>query len=91
MFDIERFLFGTERLGDTRYKTFLAGCCGRIDRFKYIDKHIGEQFLDLRSRMTRSLGGEPYRFFTDPSELEGHKRGQLMNIDILSFNCQFNP
>ncbi|WP_313367013.1 hypothetical protein [Sphingobacterium mizutaii] len=31
---------------------------------------IGVQVLDLRSRMTGGLGGEPYRFFTFRSELK---------------------
>src|SRR5690606_7685337 len=31
---------------------------------------IGVQVLHLRWRMTRSRGGDPYRFFTDRSELE---------------------
>ncbi len=36
---------------------------------------IGGQVLDLRSRMTGGLGGEPYRFFTDRSESKFAKEG----------------
>ena len=35
----------------------------------------GVQVLNLRFRMTRSGGGESYRFFTNRSELEMCKRG----------------
>ncbi len=50
-------LLGTKHLGEMR-------------TFKIKDNHhgIGVQFLDLRSRMTGSEGGEPYRFLTDRSE-----------------------
>ncbi|WP_313189308.1 hypothetical protein [Sphingobacterium sp.] len=56
--------------------SFYLLCCGtkyfgemRTFKIKNNQASIGVQFLDLRSRMTGSVGGEPYRFFTNCSEL----------------------
>ena len=57
-------------------------CCILLD---CIEVHcIGVQVLNLRLRMTRSRGGEPYRFFTVRSELEMRWRGihrKLSEVD----------
>ncbi|WP_313189309.1 hypothetical protein [Sphingobacterium sp.] len=41
----------------------------RTFKIKNNQASIGVQFLNLRSRMTGPVGGEPYRFFTNRSEL----------------------